>query len=220
MALRYEDMLERLGSQGRNAVLNTHRLYTAGLIDRATFLSVSSELLQHINTQGRAYGRLSYANASAIMQDTTPTLDKVIERHSEPNTRPNKISDALQKVIDGEPAQLEQRLARLGYVLPIDETHAGYADALREDDLATGWTRLVDSTGCELCEWWAREGRVWPKRHPMPRHNGCKCQQVPEYAQAASSTEYTRKLERREQAIANRDRRSAEVRRLIEAGEL
>ena len=212
-------MLERLGSQGRSAVLDTHRLYTAGLIDRATFLDVSSQLLQHINERGRAYGRLSYTNAAAIMQDTEPELDRAA-KVEQPNTRPKKISDALQTVIDGEPEQIEQRLARLGYVLPIDETHAGYAAALQEDDLATGWTRLLDTDGCELCEWWSREGRVWPKRHPMPRHNGCKCQQVPEYAHAASSTEYTRKLERREQAIANRDRRSAEVRRLIEAGEL
>lgn len=212
-------MLERLGSQGRSAVLNTHRLYTAGLIDRATFLDVSSQLLQHINTQGRQYGRLSYANAASIMQDTAPDIERAA-KPVDPDSKPTKISQALQTVLDGEPEQIERRLARLGYVLPIDETHAGYADALQDDDLATGWTRLLDSSGCELCEWWSREGRVWPKRHPMPRHNGCKCQQVPEYAHTASSTEYTRKLERREQAIANRDRRSAEVRRLIESGEL
>ena len=199
--------------------MNTYQLYTAGLIDRSTFLSVSSELLQHINERGRAYGRLSYTNAAAIMQDIEPALARAA-KVEQPNTRPNKISQALQTVIDGEPEQIEQRLARLGYVLPIDETHAGYAAALQDDDLATGWTRLLDAEGCQLCEWWSRDGRVWPKRHPMPRHKGCKCQQLPAYHEAASSTEYTRKLELREQAIANRDRRSAEVRRLIEAGEL
>src|SRR5690625_6970662 len=91
---------------------------------------------------------------------------------------------------------------------------------LQVDDLATGWTRLLDAEGCELCDWWARDGRVWPKRHPMPRHKGCKCQQLPAYDGEATSTEYTRKLERREQAIANRDRRSAADRNLIEQGEL
>lgn len=219
MALRYEDMLERLGSQGRSAVLNTYRLYTAGLIDRHTFLEVSSELLQHINERGRAYGRLSYENASAIMQDMEPALDRAA-KVEQPNTRPHKIREALQTVVDGEPEQIEQRLARLGYVLPIDETYAGYAAELQADDVATGWTRLLDGEGCELCEWWSRDGRVWPKLHPMPRHKGCKCQQIPEYATAASSTEYTRKLERREQAIANRDRRSVEVRELMDSGEM
>ena len=212
-------MLTRLGGQGSGALLNTYRLYTAGLVDRQTFLAVSSELMQHINTQGRAYGRLSYESASSVMADREPRLERAATVDN-PNTSTVKIQQSLETILDGDQEQIEQRLERLGKTLPIDETQAGYAAQLQADDLATGWTRLLDAAGCELCEWWARDGRVWPKRHPMPRHKGCKCQQLPEYAHAASSTEYTRKLERREAAIANRDRRSAEVRKLIQAGEL
>ena len=211
MALRYEDMLTRLGGQGRGAVLNTYQLYTAGLIDRSTFLEVSSELMQHINTQGRAYGRLSYESASSVMAEREPLVERAATVDT-PNTSTVKIQQSLETILDGNKDQIEQRLERLGTTLPIDETQAGYAAQLQADDLATGWTRLLDAEGCELCEWWSRDGRVWPKRHPMPRHKGCKCQQLPAYDGEATSTEYTRKLERREQAIANRE--------LTEQGEL
>ena len=206
-------MLTRLGGQGSGALLNTYRLYTDGLIDRHTFLAVSSELMQHINTQGRAYGRLSYESASSVIADREPLAERgEIPHVDNPNTSTVKIQQSLETILDGDQDQIEQRLERLGTTLPIDETQAGYASQLQADDLATGWTRLLDAEGCELCEWWARDGRTWPKRHPMPRHKGCKCQQLPVYHEAASSTEYTRKLERREQAIANRE--------LTEQGEL
>src|SRR5699024_12416416 len=76
LAPRHEDMLTRLGGQGRGALLNTSRLHTAGLIDRQTFLAVSSELMQHINTRGRAYGRLSYESASSVIADREPLVDR------------------------------------------------------------------------------------------------------------------------------------------------
>src|SRR5699024_695924 len=124
-----------------------------------------------------------------------------------PNTSAVKIQQSLETILDGDHDQKKKRLERLGNTLTIDETEAGYAAQLNVDDLANGSTRLLDAEGCELCEWWSRDGRVWPKRHPMPRHKGCKCQQLPAYDGEATSTEYTRKLERREQAIANRKRK-------------
>src|SRR5699024_3756349 len=199
-------MLTRLGGQGRGALLNTYRLHTAGLIDRHTFLAVSSELMQHINTQGRAYGRLSYESASSVMAEREPLVERAGTVDT-PNTSTVKIQQSLETILDGNKDQIEQRLERLGTTLPIDETQAGYAAQPQVDDLATGRTGLVDAEGCELCEWRARDARECPKRHPMPRHKGCKCQQLPAYDGEPTSTEYTRKLERREQAIANRKRK-------------
>lgn len=40
-----------------------------------------------------------------------------------------------------------------------------------------GWTRVPEPDACELCEWWARDGRVWPRDHAMPTHKGCTCAQ-------------------------------------------
>src|SRR5690625_584618 len=88
-------MLTRLGGQGRGALLNTYRLHTAGLIDRQTFLAVSSELMQHINTRGRAYGRLSYESASSVIADREPLVERAGTVDT-PNTSTVKIQQSLE----------------------------------------------------------------------------------------------------------------------------
>src|SRR5690625_3540095 len=190
-------MLTRLGGQGSGALLNTYRLHTAGLIDRQTFLAVSSELMQHINTRGRAYGRLSYESASSVIADRDPLVDRAATVDN-PNTSTVKIQQSLETILDGDQDQIEQRLERLGNTLPIDETQAGYAAQLQVGDLATGWTRLLDAEGCELCEWWSRDGRVWPKRDCMCRHKGWKGQELHAYDVEETSSKYRRHRRRRE----------------------
>ena len=49
---------------------------------------------------------------------------------------------------------------------------------MSRSQLVEGWTRSV-SGACQLCNWWSRDGRVWPKDHTMPRHKGCRCTQNP-----------------------------------------
>lgn len=217
MALKFEDMLEQLGDQGRRAVMDTYALLEQGLIDRATFLAVTSDLLQHINERGSVYGQLSYQQVRSILLDAAPEISTAPAPIV--STRPAKISESLATILDGDQDEIERRLERLGYVLPMESTHGGYAAALQRDPVATGWQRGLDAGACELCQWWARDGRVWPKDHPMPTHKGCKCQQIPAVGDVAP-TEYTAKRQRSEQAIANRDRRSAQVRSLIQQGEL
>src|SRR5690625_7571906 len=114
-------MLTRLRGQGSGALLNTYRLHTAGLSDRHTFLAVSSELMQHINTRGRAYGRLSYESASSVIAERDPLVDRaatVVNTY----TSTVQIQHTLTDILDGDQDQIEQRLERLGNTLPIDET--------------------------------------------------------------------------------------------------
>src|SRR5699024_3702760 len=171
-------MLTPRPAQGRGALRKTYRPHTAGLIGRQTLLAASSGLMQHSNTQARAYGRRPHDGAPSVTADREPLVERAATVDT-PNTSTVKIQQSLETILDGDQDQIEQRLERLGNTLPIDETQAGYAAQLQVDDLATGWTRLLAAAGCELCEWWSRDGRVWPKRHPMPRHKGCKCQQLP-----------------------------------------
>lgn len=69
-----------------------------------------------------------------------------------------------------------ERLARGAVARAGQDSREG---AIRSSELVEGWTRGLDSTACQLCRWWWREGRVWPKQHRMPRHTGCSCVQVP-----------------------------------------
>ena len=71
------------------------------------------------------------------------------------------------------------RLRRLALAETADSAADAYSRALTSDKRVTGWTRALDADACQLCRWWSREGRVWPKDHPMPRHKGCLCAQKP-----------------------------------------
>lgn len=216
---RFEDMLERLGGQGRAAAINTYELYQAGLIDRTTFIDVASELIQHINEVGATYGQLAYHGTAEILTGEALDVQRVAAAPVRARTTRDGLATALTTILDSDVADLAMNLGRLAYVTTIEETQDGYADEMERDPRVEGWERGLDATACELCVWWWREGRIWPKDHPMPRHKGCKCQQIPRIGDV-SPTVYTRNLERRREAIRNRDRRSAQVRQLIQAGEL
>lgn len=71
------------------------------------------------------------------------------------------------------------RLRRLALAETADSAADAYSRALTADARVTGWRRALDADACQLCRWWWREGRVWPKDHPMPRHKGCLCAQEP-----------------------------------------
>ena len=211
LALRYEDMLERLGDQGRQAIIDTYQLWQDGYVSRETFLSVSSELLQHINEQATVYGSLSYEQLAAFLADQEINNVAALTHKPQVTTSRSKIQQSLETILVGEPEQILMRLDRLGYVLPIQETQRAYEQSLGADDRVEGWTRGMDDNACQLCVWWWREGRHWPKNHPFQSHNGCKCQQVPVMSTEVTSTVYTRELQRRREAILNRDRRSSVV---------
>lgn len=204
-------MLERLGDQGRRALTDTYSIYQQGLIDVDTFTSVASDLLAHIADVGANYGRLSFAEVMAVLTDELPELSSRLGTVSAVD--PTGVGKSIQTILDGEPDKIVARLERLGYVLPIEETQGGYGDELARSSRVEGWLRGMNDDACQLCVWWWREGRVWPKRHPLQTHKGCKCQQVPTIGHV-DETQYTKALERRERAITNRDRRSAEVRAL------
>lgn len=42
---------------------------------------------------------------------------------------------------------------------------------------AGGWTRKLESTACQLCTWWSRDGQRWPLSHGLATHKGCTCTQ-------------------------------------------
>lgn len=213
-------MLEQLGAQGRQAIVETYEIYRAGLIDVDTFIDVSSQLVEHICDVGANYGRLSYAELMSFITETAPRVSGDLGAVSAVDG--TKVADSIRTIMDGEPEQIVTRLERLGYVLPIEETQRAYGEELASDELVEGWQRGLNETACQLCQWWSWEGRIWPKVQPFQTHKGCKCQQIPKLARDSEipETVHERALKRRREAIANRDRRSAEVRALMTAGEL
>lgn len=88
------------------------------------------------------------------------------------------------------------RLERLARAEPLDSAQRFSMDAIKKQRHVEGWTRQMDADPCQLCKWWWREGRIWPKEHPFQRHKGCNCQPKIVVAEHIQSTGFTRKLER------------------------
>lgn len=104
--------------------------------------------------------------------------------------------DELPAVWEHAPADAQMRLDRLARSEVFEAAQQGALDAMQQQSQVEGWIRQMDADPCQLCVWWWREGRIWPKAHPMPRHKGCNCQPRIVLAEHIQSTGYTRRLER------------------------
>lgn len=104
----------------------------------------------------------------------------------------------------------ESRLQRLAASEPVETTQRAFGGLLDTTEAFEGWTRALEPDACQLCQWWAREGRVWPTGHSMPTHKGCQCTQRPvltEKVVAPVSRSAQRASEKREAFGSLDDRR-------------
>lgn len=150
--------------------------------DQAAVMAVS-ELVQGMAEAGVPTGRL-------------PSLSGVTA-----HSTLSGAETAAATVMAGPREQAATRLARLARGAVARAAQNARGAALQGSGLVEGWTRGVDSTSCQLCVWWWRGGRVWPKEHHMPRHPGCTCVQVPKLVadlQGVSDYAYNDSAERRE----------------------
>lgn len=150
--------------------------------DQAAVMAVS-ELVQGMAEAGVPPGRL-------------PSLSGVTA-----HSTLSGAETAAATVMAGPREQAATRLARLARGAVARAAQDARQAALQGSGLVEGWTRGVDSTSCQLCVWWWRGGRVWPKTHHMPRHPGCTCVQVPKLVrdlQDVSDAAYDDSAERRE----------------------
>lgn len=88
------------------------------------------------------------------------------------------------------------RLTRLARSEPMATAQRATGEAMQRQPLVEGWVRELHHGACQLCVWWSREGRAWPKAHPMPRHTGCLCSQRVVLRTSIKSTGFTRQLAR------------------------
>lgn len=150
-------------------------LLASGLGDDDVVL-VAADVIAAANVQAAHVGTLAFAGA---MHDATGTLTMPSPPSLVHHVDPVRLRAAVDTVMQGETAQ---RAARLQVLAQSETSEAGawaMGEALRADTRVIGWTRVLDGKACQLCRWWWRDGRVWPKNHRMPRHKGCRCGQSP-----------------------------------------
>ncbi|WP_304106401.1 hypothetical protein [Mycolicibacterium bacteremicum] len=145
------------------------------------------------NAKAAALAEIAFATEATVATTTAvPVLGLPIVDDTE------RLAKAASTVLDVARASdvPELIVGRLGRAEPLNTAARTYSESVRESTLTRGWTRQMDSDPCQLCRWWWREGRIWPKQHPFQTHTGCACVPRPVWAKDIQQTLYTKQLER------------------------
>lgn len=171
LAVRLSELSHRTARQ----VLAVLEQVAAGVVELDAVPELVAILSELGATQAAALTTSELAaDLSAAMRRPVVLPEPVV------NLQPGAVQAAAGTILAGPADQHADRLARLARSAVARAGQDARQAAIRGSGLVEGWTRGVDSTSCQLCVWWWRGGRVWPKTHHMPRHPGCTCVQVPQ----------------------------------------
>ncbi|MCX2716083.1 hypothetical protein [Mycolicibacterium sp. J2] len=217
---QFQSATEQLASDTQQSALTLYGQYQVGQLDHADTALLLAALINRANASAVSLADVWLAiqieeqtgqpvpTVGVLPKDHSERLVKAVNTVLSNETAPKlPVDDAANVVTDDvadngspslmtEPDQAGNRIARLARAEPFEAAQQATHEAIQKQPLVEGWVRQMDADPCQLCKWWWREGRVWPKAHPMPRHKGCNCQQKVVVAQSIKSTQYTRNLER------------------------
>lgn len=175
--MTYRDTLLQLGEDSAAQVVAVVAAYKAGKIDQDEAVALIAAFVAAANSKATALADLGLAaTLSVAVGRAVPTLGLV-----PPAGDPERLSRAARTLLDVLPdtEARDARAARLGRSEPLTRAAEARGEAIEKSEQVEGWTRSVSGSGCQLCSWWSRNGRVWPKDHRMPTHKGCTCSQTP-----------------------------------------
>lgn len=171
--MSYEDLIAGLSEGTVRVVEQLWNAVEAGRLTTTDFHEIAADLIAVARQQGALAAQAAlraYLEANAA----TATIVAVAPSYAERA----RLAAAIGTILASDLDTLMQ-LTRLATNEPMDAAADAYSWAMERAEGVTGWTRGLDSKACQLCRWWARDGRVWQPSHPMPRHPGCLCHQVP-----------------------------------------
>jgi len=172
--VNYRDLVQRLGEATAERVVAIWSSYVEGDLTHGEALDLIAVTIAAANERATVLADLGLA-ATLTMTTRTPVLPHGLTRPQRDVQRLHRAARTLLSITDVS----EERVARLGRSEPLTAAQEARGDGLAKSTLVDGWTRNVSGSACQLCTWWSRDGRVWPKDHTMPRHKGCTCTQTP-----------------------------------------
>lgn len=192
--MTFQDELVTLADSNDRQVQAVYAAYLSGRLSAQEVIALMAAAIAQANS--RAYALADVAVAASVMLGTTEAVSVVgVLPPADDATRLLKAATTVLDVAEASsvPEAIVSRLARSE---PLESGTRAFGEAMARQPLVEGWVRQLDADPCQLCQWWGREGRIWPKDHPMPRHKGCECVQRPVLARNIQSTGFTRRLER------------------------
>lgn len=193
---RYQAHTETLAAAAQSQALAVYAAYQAGRLTRAEAVSVIAAVINGANASA-----VALADAGLSVQIEYATGQPAPATGITPTDAAERLQKAVDSILDEEqPDNTQMRIERLARAEPLEAAQNATIDAIQHQPLVEGWTRQMDADPCQLCRWWWREGRIWPKEHPFQSHKGCNCTPKVVLAEHIESTVYTRRLKRNERS--------------------
>lgn len=188
--MSYFEKLDAHAKATEAKALRILELFQAGKISKTETIGTMAALLSKANITAVALA--DYSLAATITLQTgvvTPALGVNLQSGG------TRAKRAIKMILDTPTADADMamRIGRLAHSEPLSAAARATDRAMSGQRLVEGWTRLLDPNPCQLCRWWWRDGQVWPKNHPMPRHKGCQCIQQPVFEEKTFSSSTGRK---------------------------
>jgi hypothetical protein len=185
----YQDKLIRLAGLSEAACVGLWREFAAGSVAEDVFTAALTALLSTYNGRAVSLAQLAFAAAAMAATGTEIPVDMLPVRDDTGRLikAANTVTELAKAADEPEPL-----IGRLGRSEPLNTAGNTYSDLIAGSDLTEGWIRRTDPNACQLCQWWARDGRVCPKDPPKPQHNGCACVQEVVWDSNIRETQYTK----------------------------
>lgn len=180
-----------LGGTAEKSVIDVYRRFLDGTISRGMAVELLAVLVQKFNLQAAALADLSLA--ATLMAETAAAVPVTATTRAVEIDRLSKAASTALTVAEASDMP-EAIIARLARAETFNAGQDAYSTGIASSSRTEGWIRGISPNCCQLCRWWWREGRVWPKDHRMPTHTGCTCSPIPVVRAGIKSTGHTRRL--------------------------
>lgn len=191
--MSFRDELLALGGRAEASVIEVYRRFLDATITRDQAVELLAVLVQKFNLRAATLADLSLS-ATLMVETASPVPVTMTSRATELERLAKAASTVL---VTAEASEVPEAIvARLARAETFTAGQNAYTEGIATSKATKGWIRGISPQCCQLCEWWWREGRVWPKDHPMPTHKGCTCSPIPVVRDDIASTGHTRRLAR------------------------
>lgn len=174
--MSYLDNLHALADDTEEKVWRVVEALEAGEITQDEAVALIAAVVAVANRRAAHLAALGVA-ADVTRAARTPVPAVPVTRPEDVG-RLGRAASTLLDALEGTPDP-EGRAKRLARSEVLKNASEARSEAIAGTEGVEGWVRQLNGDTCQLCTWWHRGGRVWPKDHPMPRHTGCDCTATP-----------------------------------------
>lgn len=178
------DMFGSIGTQHGLSIETTIRKLLKASAPAADWRHALAARIVAGNTASSAEGESQALLDRELIKDTPSSTDRLRLTELQHHLNQGRIRTAVTTILDDLDVEDDEsvehmitRMERLARAEAIESAQAGYGKGMARSKKVEGWIRDLESNACELCQWWSRDGRVWPANHVMPTHPGCACAQ-------------------------------------------